>query len=245
MATRSIVTSQPDVECDVCERRLLRGEQPDVFLDAGHARMVCELCAPRAAHQGWKRGSEEQLLASSSLANRRGRGLLGRLRQSRRVESARELRAIVDEPQPFDLRGERAPADGEIDAALESLAADELGSEHGYVEPLSAEEALLSQAIDAFNASEYTRRAASLARSLGAAEVTVRPGVAVASSVVIVLAWELCWYSYEVDLDDRSKIGQQGVEVRAIGQGTELSELDAEDRLANALADERGALALR
>ena len=103
----------------------------------------------------------------------------------------------------------------------------------------------MSQAIDAFNASEYTRRAASLARSLGAAEVTVRPGVAVASSVVIVLAWELCWYSYEVDLDDRSKIGQQGVEVRAIGQGTELSELDAEDRLANALADERGALALR
>ena len=98
---------------------------------------------------------------------------------------------------------------------------------------------LLAQAIDAFNASEYTRRAASLARSLGAAEVTVRPGVAVASSVVIVLAWELCWYSYEVDLDD-----MQGVEVRAIGQGTELSELGAEDRLANALADERGALAL-
>jgi hypothetical protein len=56
MATRSIVTSQPDVACDVCERRLLRGEQPDLFLDAGQPRMVCELCAPRAAYQGWKRG---------------------------------------------------------------------------------------------------------------------------------------------------------------------------------------------
>ena len=53
MATRSIVTSQPDVECDVCERRLLRGEQPDHFIAAGRRRIVCELCAPRAAHEGW------------------------------------------------------------------------------------------------------------------------------------------------------------------------------------------------
>jgi hypothetical protein len=239
MATRSIVTSQPDVECDVCERRLLRGEQPDVFLDAGHPRMVCELCAPRAAHQGWKRGSEAQLLASSSLSSRRGRGLLGRLRQSRRVDAPRGRRVIDGQPQPFDLLEDGAPADADLDDALGSLAPDELGIEQRHAAPLSAEEILLAQAIDAFNASEYTRRAASLARSLGAPEVTVRPGVAVASSVVIVLAWELCWYSYEVDLDD-----MQGVEVRAIGQGTELSELGAEDRLANALADERGALAL-
>jgi hypothetical protein len=245
MATRSIVTSQPDVECDVCERRLLRGEQPDVFLDAGQPRMVCELCAPRAAHQGWKRGSEEALLDSSSLTSRRGRGLLGRLRPSRSAGSPRGRRAtLAGEPHPFDLLGDDTPAAG-IDAALEDLTAPLAGAaaegaarEH-LAAPLSAEEALLQQAIDAFNASEYTRRAASLARSLGAAEVTVRPGVAVSSSVVIVLAWELCWYSYEVDLDD-----MQGIEVRAIGQGTELSELDAEDRLANALADERGALAL-
>jgi hypothetical protein len=60
MATRTIVTSQPDVECDVCERRLLRGEQPDVFLAAGRRRIVCELCAPRAAHEGWLRGTDSQ-----------------------------------------------------------------------------------------------------------------------------------------------------------------------------------------
>jgi hypothetical protein len=247
MATRSIVTSQPDVECDVCERRLLRGEQPDVFLDAGHPRMVCELCAPRAAHQGWKRGSEEQLLGSASLANRRGRGLLGRLRQSRRAETPRGRRGLsIDDSQPFDLLDRDVDGGGALDPALEGFATPfgaegaAGGAREDLAAPLSAEEALLAQAIDAFNMSEYTRRAASLARSLGAAEVTVRPGVAVASSVVIVLAWELCWYSYEVDLDD-----MQGVEVRAIGQGTELSELGAEDRLANALADERGALALR
>jgi hypothetical protein len=247
MATRSIVTSQPDVECDVCERRLLRGEQPDVFLDAGQPRMVCELCAPRAAHQGWKRGSEAQLLGSASLSSRRGRGLLGRLRQSRRADGPRGRRDLpVDGSQPFDLLDGEARRDGLADAPREGLDAPfavegvESGSREEHAAPLSAEAVLLSQAIDAFNASEYTRRAASLARSLGAAEVTVRSGVAVASSVVIVLAWELCWYSYEVDLDD-----MQGIEVRAIGQGTELSELGAEDRLANALADERGALALR
>jgi hypothetical protein len=247
MATRSIVTSQPDVECDVCERRLLRGEQPDVFLDAGHPRMVCELCAPRAAHQGWKRGSEEQLLSSASLSSRRGRGLLGRLRQSRRGESPRGRSGLgVDDAQSFDLLDRDATDQGALDSVPAGFGAPfdagstEAGTSESAAQPLSAEAALLARAIDAFNASEYTRRAASLARSLGAAEVTVRPGVAVASSVVIVLAWELCWYSYEVDLDD-----MQGIEVRAIGQGTELAELGAEDRLANALADERGALALR
>jgi hypothetical protein len=237
MATRSIVTSQPDVECEVCERRLLRGEQPDVFLDAGQPRMVCELCAPRAAHQGWKRGSEEQLLASASLSNRRGRGLLARLRQSRRVEASRSRRGAPEDDAQFDSFSTLAGA-VDVERAPGALAEYASAGEPSR-EPLSAEQELLVQAIDAFNASEYTRRAASLARSLGTPEVTVRPGVAVASSVVIVLAWELCWYSYEVDLDD-----MQGVEVRAIGQGTELAELGAEDRLANALADERGALAL-
>ena len=32
MTTRSITTSQPDVACDVCERRLLRGEQAERVL---------------------------------------------------------------------------------------------------------------------------------------------------------------------------------------------------------------------
>jgi hypothetical protein len=36
----------------------------------------------------------------------------------------------------------------------------------------------------------------------------------------------------------------QGAQVTALAQGTELAELGSEDRLANALADERGALAL-
>src|ERR1700734_3183710 len=81
MATRTIVTSQPDVACDVCERRLLRGELPNVFLAAGRRRIVCELCAPRAAHEGWMRESDSQSLTLAPMRARRGRSLIDRLRQ--------------------------------------------------------------------------------------------------------------------------------------------------------------------
>jgi hypothetical protein len=242
MGTRSIVTSQPDVACDVCERRLLRGEQPDTFLAAGEPRIVCELCAPRAAHQGWKRGSAVHQVGEAPLRNGRRRALFGRLRQARRTEGEASVGAAgpygrAADPYDFlgggDSEGGAPPAGEDADPAFapEHLEQRRSGPVR-YDGPLQ-------QAVDVFNTGEYPRRVASLTRSLGAPEVTVREGEAVASSVVIVLAWELCWYTYEVDLDDL-----QGLQARAIAQGTELSELGPEDRIANALADERGALAL-
>jgi hypothetical protein len=243
MTTRSIVTSQPDVTCDVCERRLLRGEQPDLFLADGQPRMVCELCAPRAAHQGWTRGSEESELISAPPPSRRGRRLFERLRQTRTSDShGARTRPPVDPAQPRDPVGDSllaGPA-GERDERRAAPVRAGAASEYIDERPApSASDGPLQRALDVFNAGQYTRRVASLTRSLGAPEVTVRAGEAVASSVVIVLAWELCWYTYEVDLDDMSS-----VEARALAQGTELSELGPDDRLANALADERGALAL-
>jgi hypothetical protein len=244
MTTRAIVTSQPDVTCDVCERRLLRGEQPDLFLADGQPRMVCELCAPRAAHQGWTRGSEESELVSAPPPSRRGRRLFDRLRQSRTTDR-------------YPARADAAADPAQPRERLDDSPLAELSSEHGderRASPVragavsdgsdqrpspSVSDGPLQHALDVFNAGPYTRRVASLTRSLGAPEVTVRAGEAVASSVVIVLAWELCWYTYEVDLDDLS-----GLQARALAQGTELSELGPDDRLANALADERGALAL-
>lgn len=234
MSTRTIVTSQPDVACDVCERRLLRGEQPDIFLAAGQPRTVCELCAPRAAHQGWKRDSEQHALGSAPLRAGRGRSLLGRLRQARRAgaeapSTSSAIDAYEDDAGPYDF----------LDRAVAGAPAPSIERAGTLPVPLVSD-GPLQQAVDAFNVSEYPRRVASLTRSLGAPEATVRPGEVVASSVVIVLAWELCWYTYEVDLDDL-----QGASARSLAQGTELSELGPEDRLANALADERGALALR
>ncbi len=247
MATRSIVTSQPEIECDVCQRRLLRGEQPDLFLDAGQPRMVCELCAPRAAHQGWKRGSEQHAESLTAPPPRRGRGLFGRLRSSRRLDVDDDYSAPSPSPSPSPEEGR--PYDVFDDAFGEppsagSAAPVRAGAPAERAPAAAGADGPLQRAVDAFNGGEYTRRVASLTRSLGAPEVTVRAGEAVASCIVIVLAWELCWYSYEVDLDDRSKIGQQGLDARPLAQGTELSELGRDDRLANALADERGALAL-
>ncbi len=248
MATRSIVTSQPDVECAVCERRLLRGEQPDLFLDAGQPRMVCELCAPRAAHQGWKRGSAEHLASSVPLRTRRGRGLFERLRGTRPGTAEQPASSADDAGYAPVGEGEGEPYDFlTVDsiAAAPDGAADRPATSDGADEPAQAPAAVdasarpLHEALAVFNAGEYPRRVASLTRSLGAPEVSVRAGEAVASSIVIVIAWELCWYTYEVDLDD-----MQGAQARAIAQGTELSELGPQDRLANALADERGALAL-
>jgi hypothetical protein len=255
MATRSIVTSQPDVACDVCERRLLRGEQPDVFLAAGQPRMVCELCAPRAAHQGWKRSSDEPSLSAPPLRSRRARGLFERLRQTRRGESEAPRMDPADAqleadgapfdrlPESYDFLsqndGTEAPADPKAGESSASPSAAGILADEQRRAPGPAAGGPLQQAIDVFNAGAYPRRVASLTRSLGAPEVSVRPGEAVASSIVIVVAWELCWYTYEVDLDD-----MQGAEARAIAQGTELSELGSEDRGANAFADERGWLAL-
>ena len=60
-----------------------------------------------------------------------------------------------------------------------------------------------------------------------------------ASVVVIVVAWELCWYRYEVDVSGGA------TSVRLSGQGYELEELEHEDRVEpNAAADEYGTLAL-
>lgn len=232
----------------------MRGEQPEVFLAAGRPRTVCELCAPRAAHQGWKRESDPHQLSPAPLRAGRGRNLFERLRQVGRpaLASADELAVGAPyerEPEPYDfLGGAGSIAGDELEIAGQTSHQDSTGLRSGRLgtgEQLAETRAgaradgPLQSAIDVFNAGEYPRRVASLARSLGAPEVSVQPGEAVASAVSILVAWELCWYRYEVDLDDL-----QGVETRAVAQGTELTELRQEDRLANAFADERGSLSL-
>ena len=97
MATRSIVTSQPDVACDVCGRRLLRGELPDVFLAGGQRRTVCELCAPRAAHEGWLREADRHSVSLPPSRARRGRNLFERLRPQREPSAARAAEDFAGE----------------------------------------------------------------------------------------------------------------------------------------------------
>ncbi len=245
MTTRSIVTSVPDIACDVCGRRLLRGERPDVFLSAGERHMVCELCAPRASASGWLRESEGQALDLRPPRSRRGQSLLGRLRQLREPTTVaahartRQVRRDAEEDpgnahrEPFDEEDvpfDEGPADARREEVVHLPPQD--------AEPLASDDLEAVRALEVFNAGEQPRRVAGVSRSLGAPSVTVRPLPEARGKVVIVVAWELCWYRYEVDLDDAF------AEPRLLERGMELDELPDEDRLANAAADERGELAL-
>lgn len=246
MTTRSIVTSQPDVACDVCARRLLRGEQPDYFLVDGRRRIVCELCAPRATHEGWKRESEQPDLTLPPLRPRRGRGLLQRLMGRAAGEApANGNGAAGHEPSASRRPAREASREVSHEASHEApydIFAEDAQPSLGSVEPMGAVEQPFAEhlqlAVEVFNAGEYPRRMAGVARSLGAPVVSVRQAEHVDSVVRLVFAWELCWYRYEVDL------GEADLQARAGGQGTELEELDREEREGNALASESGAVSL-
>jgi hypothetical protein len=271
VATRSISTYQPAVPCDVCGRNLLRGEQPDVFLAAGQRRMVCELCHARAAHEGWLREADAHPVSLPETRGGRGRTLMGRLRGRRggreRTDALYAESAPLEALDAFDAEfaddaseaGE-TPLDGDADAgaawaeadsAPQVVAAEPARSQrrgrsapvHDFARAPRSVHAVptnadfkAARALEVFNASEHPRRVAGVARSLGLPEVTARPITPDSTVMTIVVAWELCWYRYEVDLgDERSG-------ARLVSQGSELDELDALDRDANATADDRGEL---
>ena len=251
MAARTIVTSHPDVACDVCGRRLLRGEQPDVFLGGGQRRMVCELCTTRATHEGWRRETETHPGRPRADRSPRGRSLLRKLRQLR--EPVQPVRANlqsaggIDADDPLENGGTGASIDAEWAAVDEEWGApeevdgtpEEIGGaiEHVMDPPGAGQaDANVERALAAFNLGEYPRRLAGVARSLGAP--TVRATELQSANVTIIVAWELCWYRYEIDPEDETR----GAWLAA--EGMELEELTEEDRIANALVDERGELSL-
>jgi hypothetical protein len=263
MATRTIVTSQPDVACYVCGRRLLRGEQPEVFLAGGRPRTVCELCAPRAANAGWAREVEGDPVGVAPLRPRRGRGIFDRLRQVGRAADAPSRSADTSSshdraPDGYDFldhssalaaeplggsesdqsRGRRPQSDP-VPAAHSDLAVPAERGPAADSDPWAASLAdVLDRSIEVFNAGEYPRRVAGLARSLGVPDVSVRLLEGVPNVVEIVVAWELCWYRYRVDLDDVP------AEAHVRAQGTDLAELAREDLLVNAAVNEVGTLSL-
>ncbi|HEX4187355.1 MAG TPA: hypothetical protein VHY83_05595 [Solirubrobacteraceae bacterium] len=282
MTTRSITTSQPDVACEVCERRLLRGEQHDVFLVAGRRRTVCELCAPRAVQEGWRREADGDALTLAPPRPRRGRSFFDRLPVRFRTrpsdatgEGAGELDADellyppehtrAREPTPASEpppAGEPAQAGEPHPAPYERLAPEpgredphpydfldglemvdsrpgEAGEQSlaGFPPRAAARSTVADRGIEVFNASEFPRRIAGIARSLGPPAVNVcQVEDTVGESVSIVVAWELCWYRYEIDLDAPAPAA------RLAAQGTELEELGRSERQANTHVDELGLL---
>src|SRR4051794_21968676 len=231
MTPRQIATNQSAVVCDVCGRTLLRGEEASVFLAGGARRVVCELCTPRAANEGWIReGVEQEELGMRSRGRERRGNFLSRLRSRREVGHGEPALGDAEGYEPdFDA----APAAPPPPPAPEPVREPR----HVHAVPTNAD-MKKARALDVFNASEHPRTVAALARSLGAPIVTVRPSETEGSIVTIVVGWELTWYRYEVDLAD------EAAGVRVTGQGAELVELDAADQQPNAAAGERGELLL-
>ncbi|MGA2756853.1 MAG: hypothetical protein ABSF58_05840 [Solirubrobacteraceae bacterium] len=207
MATRQLQTSQPPITCEVCGRSLLRGEHAASFRSGADIHTVCELCTPRALGEGWIR---EGATVASALATRtvRARSLVGRLRA--RLE---------------DNHGPAASGDRVELAAAERHVRAVPADQHGQ----------LARAVTLFNASEHSKTLFGVIRSLGAPYVHVGP-VHNEVLVEILVAWELCWYRFEADLE--------GDIVHRRAQGYELTELDADLAEANAAADPDGRLAL-
>jgi hypothetical protein len=140
--------------------------------------------------------------------------------------SAEDDFPAFDGEDPRDLASARSSQPGEQPSATAAFGSG----------ASTAGELKVARALEVFNAGEQPRRLAGVARSLGAPAVTVRPLENSGSTVAIVVAWELCWYRYEVDL------GDEAAGLQLVAQGMELEELPDEDRLANAAADERGEL---
>jgi hypothetical protein len=257
VATRDIRTSTAYTICDVCGRTLLRGERSEVYIDGGARRQVCELCKPRALHEGWLREGMVPTYDGSQLPSSRRGSLFSRLRRRRE----RDAPAFPDEPPALAPGPHRAPASDpdpdpdpdpqpravprrrprEAARELRRRAHDSaLPPRHGEPRhvravPVGAGQKIAS-AIEVFNDSEHRRTVAGVARSLGVPTVSIHPNEGHPSLVDIVASWELCWYRYEVDLSDEVPA------VRVAAQGYELDELSPSERQGNASYDEHGAL---
>ncbi len=251
--------------CDVCGRTLLRGERADIYLNGGERRSVCELCKGRALHEGWVREGTVPAYEGAGGGGDRRRGLFGRLRARGREDNGAEGSPSVTLGDELDGHSwtetagggielsdpgpERTSAPGRSEARRSrprprpsSLGRDPQPSgprEPRHVRAVpSSDEQKVAAVVELFNRSEHCRTISGVARSLGEPSVAVAPVPERPSLVNVTVAWELCWYRYDVDLSEDDPT------VRLSGQGYELDELEPGERVANVIADERGQLSL-
>ena len=100
--------------------------------------------------------------------------------------------------------------------------------------------AKIELALQMFNDSDHRRTMAGVGRTLGEPWVSAAPLVEgpEAREVGIVVAWEISWYRFRVDLDDTDPA------VELVDRGNELDDLDTSPQAWNVAANAEGRLAL-
>ena len=231
-----------NVACDVCGRTILKGERTETFLSPdGRRHQVCDLCFARASHHGWIRESAADDLPHLQARPEPRRSLLGRFRK-RRDEAPSPVEADLAEQEAIHAENGAEPGEQELHEA----AAD---AEPPVARPRSrpkgprqvravptTPDGKVGRAFDIFNGSEHQRTVAGLARTLGPASVAAVPDVDQPSSVTLVVAWELSWYRFVVDLGDDND------PVALVENGEEIDQIDEPLRDWNATLDAEGRL---
>ena len=229
------------VSCDVCGRTILKGERTETYLaPGGNRHQVCDLCTLRAQHHGWIRESAAGDLPARAPRSEPRRGVLGRLRRRRPAEAAEEAELAEHEathgadngtePAEYEEPQTPPPAPPPPPARPRSRPKD---PRHVRAVPTTAE-AKVERALDLFNGSDHQRTIAGLARTLGTPFVSVSPDGAQQSQVSLVVAWELSWYRYRVDLGDEADA------VMMLEKGDEMDQIDESLREWNATLDAAG-----
>jgi predicted Fe-S protein YdhL (DUF1289 family) len=229
------------VSCDVCGRTILKGERAEWYLaPGGDRRQVCDLCAVRAQHHGWIRESAAGDMPARVPRNEPRRGVLGRLRK-RRPEPSEDESRLAEQSLPES--GDTRPADGvrpQPDPVDEPAPTPPprprsrpQAPRHVRAVPTTAE-AKVERALDLFNGSGHQRTVAGLARTLGQPWVTALPDANQSSAVFVLVAWELSWYRYRVDLGDEAD------PVMMLDKGEELDQIEDSLRAWNAELDTDG-----
>ena len=255
------------VTCDVCGRTILKGERTEPYLAQGGERhVVCELCFARADQAGWIRESEYGQQPARNPRPQERRALFGRLRRrgtdappgeqppvaapepeyayppEAEVEPRYDGDAVVYEEAP---PVEELPVDAVEEAEAPSPAPRPRPRPRGKLQDPrhvrgvpSTPEAKVERALELFNASEHQRTVAGLSRSLGAPWATAQPDADASSTVNLVVAWELSWYRFRIDLGDASE------PVGLIDKGDELEDIDESLKDWNAGLDAGGRLVI-
>lgn len=127
-------------------------------------------------------------------------------------------------------------------ARRRSLLGALLGAGHGEPEPvvsepilrrLSDDELALVEAADLFNATQFRRTIAGVARALGPPQVSIVPLSGVNAEVVLTFAWDITWYQYRV-------APESGQPVRLSERGHDIADLEPSAQAWNAHVDEDG-----